>query len=244
MTDRDRDRNHASDRAARAMTRPRVTYRGWMPAAMWSRCAQCSEVIEQGAWQGLTDVPGQGQRWVHESCALELGRTDAPRHDHGGTPATSPSVDQVPVDATVRVLVIGSISWPRNRAVEVRDAIAAVVRGHRRVLLVHGGRVHPDTGRLAGVDAWAELTATRLGLETAHVGQHRDRHDQASTHARHQALVDAGADVVIAFPLTRDPVTGADALDPDTADAVTRAETAGLAVLTHPDSSPPTTAAL
>ena len=46
-------------------------------------------------------------------------------------------------------------------------------------------------------------------------------------------LVDAGADVVLAFPLTRDPVTGAPCEDPVTDDAIARAERAGLAVLTH-----------
>lgn len=58
---------------------------------------------------------------------------------------------------------------------------------------------------------------------------HPDRHDQATTQARHQALVDADADVVLAFPLTTDPTSG----DPVTADATGRAEAAGLAVLTH-----------
>ena len=140
-------------------------------------------------------------------------------------PATGPAV--------VRVLVIGSLSWPRERAVEVRDAIAALARGHRRVLLVHAGRVCPSTGRLAGVDAWTELTATRLGLEVTRLGERPDTHDRAATEARHQVLVDAGADVVLAFPLTRDPVTGAPCEDPVTADAIARAERAGLAVLTH-----------
>lgn len=80
-----------------------------------------------------------------------------------------------------------------------------------------------------GLDAWTELTAARLGLEASHVGEHPDRHDQAAT----QALVDAGADVVLAFPLTSDSATGAPVSDPITADAIGRAEAAGLAVLTH-----------
>lgn len=215
------------------MTRPRRTYSGWLMAIHWSRCAACSEVIAEGQWQGLADVPGEGRRWVHEDCAYRLGAAPRPEHDGRTDPAEPEPAAEQPPATVLRVLVIGSMAWPRERALEVRDAIAAVARGHRRVLLVHGGRVCPATGRLAGVDAWAELTATRLGLEVAHVGAHPDRHDQASTQARHQALVDAGADLVLAFPLIRDPATGTRIEDPVTADAAGRAQRAGLAVLTH-----------
>ena len=224
------------ERGARSMTRPRGSFSGWMVATIWSRCAHCSQVIDAGDWQSLAEIPGQGRRWVHEHCARELDPTGKPRpaHDRGVAPVADPTLSR-PADNgdTVRVLVLGSMSWPRDRAVEVRDAIAGVARGHSRVLLVHAGRVCPDTGRLAGVDAWAELTATRLGLQTVHVGEHPDRHDRASTQARHQGLVDAGADVVLAFPLTADPATGTPISDPVTADAVGRAEAAGLPVLTH-----------
>ena len=58
--------------------------------------------------------------------------------------------------------MIGPVAWPHDRAVEVRDAIEAVARGHRDVVIVHGTR-RDQRGRLRGVDAWAELTARRLG---------------------------------------------------------------------------------
>ena len=75
------------------------------------------------------------------------------------------------------------------------------------MVLIHAARRAGDTGRLLGVDAWTELTAERLGYRIEH---HRDN---------------AGADVVVAFPLDDDPATAA---------AIDAAERAGLAVLTHP----------
>lgn len=109
--------------------------------------------------------------------------------------------------------MIGSAEWPRERAVEVRDAIAAVARGHSQVVLIHAARRHPDTSRLLGVDAWTELTAERLG--------HQVEHQQLAPEETSGA---PGVDVVVAFPLENDP---------DTAAAIARAEAAGLAVLTH-----------
>jgi hypothetical protein len=123
----------------------------------------------------------------HDLVALRARphRNPRPAHDRGVIPTAQPlpaaRENEGTSGQTVRVLVVGSIAWPRNRAVEVRDAIAAVVCGHRRVLLVHAGRICPDTGCLVGVDAWAELTATRLGLQTLHVGEHRDRQDPSHT---------------------------------------------------------------
>ena len=195
-----------------AMTRPWRRYSGWMMALFASVCAHCGEPIAEGQWQGLAVVPGkpgEGTRWVHEACALELGPAgdpQRPEHDRGvpPDPATAPEPEPEPL----RILVLGSSGWPRERAVEVRDAIAALARGHSRVTLVHAARRAADTGQLAGVDAWAELTAERLGY---HVEHYRG---EAATHA----------DVVVAFPLADDPATTA---------AIARAQRAGLAVLTH-----------
>ena len=135
--------------------------------------------VRRGDRRGAVAGPGDGARRGSPMGPRSLRlpprrRHRRPEHDrehHPGARGGPPSLTHpAPPAAVVRVLVIGSLSWPRERAVEVRDAIAALARGHRRVLLVHAGRVCPSTGRLAGVDAWTELTATRLGLEVTRLG--------------------------------------------------------------------------
>lgn len=166
-----------------------------------------------------------GTRWVHEACAQALGPAgdrQRPEHDRGVAPGQflEPAA-QVTVEP-LRILVIGSLDWPRSRAIEVRDAIAAVARGHARVRLIHAGRTCPDTGHLAGVDAWAELTAQRLSYEVEHLGGDPDRHDYDTWST--EAMVAATPAVVIAFPRADDLAA---------LEVISRAESAGLAVLTH-----------
>lgn len=239
--------------AARSMTRPRGVYCGWMVALSWSRCPHCLAVIDRGDWQGLAQVPDHGPRWVHEACALELGplgRAQRPAHDRGvatedatedATGDARPAAGTAAVSgggpAVLRVRVVGAADWPRSRATEVRDAIAAVVRGHRHARIAHAARTHPDTGRLAGVDAWAELTATRLGLQVDHLTCPA-RPDVGGRHpgepaTREPAQAVELVEVVVAFPLTRDPATGRSRRDTATEDAIAAAESAGLVVLTH-----------
>ncbi len=189
---------------------------GWMRCAFWAVCAACERRVEVGQWQALVDVPGVGRRWVHEACALELGVTaDAP-DPTPAHPASTPSV----VAGPVRIVVVGSGDWPRDRAVEVRDAIEAMARGHRDVVIVHGARRDPR-GRLRGVDAWAALTAQRLG----HPAEPHDTRtgDLATTVDELRMLRPT---VVIAFPL--EPNDPAETLAP-------AAELAGVPVLVHPD---------
>lgn len=72
-----------------AMTRPWRHYRGWMVSIFPSVCAHCDHTIAEGQWQGLADLPGEGSRWVHEACALELGPAgdpQRPEHDRGVPP--------------------------------------------------------------------------------------------------------------------------------------------------------------
>lgn len=188
--------------------RPSTT---WMKAAYWSVCRRCNGRIETGQWQALVDVPDQGRWWIHEACALELGApargTDEPADSTSPEPATT---------GPVRIVVIGSAAWPRERAVEVRDAIEAVARGHRDVVIVHGA--HRDrAGRLHGVEAWAELTAQRLGLTA-------EPHD--TTPATIDELLALRPTVVVAFPL--DPCRTEHAR----VDALA-AELAGVPVLVH-----------
>ena len=137
-----------------AMTRPPRQYSGWMVAILPSVCAHCAQPIAEGGWQGLAVVPDEGTRWVHEACALELGPAGDPRrpeHDRG----VPPDPTSVPAAATLRILVIGSPDWPRERAVEVRDGIAAVARGH--------AQVGPDPRRPPGPRHRAADRARRVG---------------------------------------------------------------------------------
>lgn len=192
---------------------------GWMRCAFWAVCAACERRVEVGQWQALVDVPGGGRRWVHEACALELGVTaEVP----DPTPAHPASVAAGPV----RIVVVGSGDWPRDRAVEVRDAIEAVARGHRDVVIVHGTR-RDDRGRLRGVDAWAALTAQRL----AHPAEPHDTRtgDLATTTVDELRML--RPTVVIALPLDqRDP----------TETLAAAAELGGVPVLVHRGVGEPT----
>lgn len=184
---------------------------GWMRCAFWAVCAACERRVEVGQWQALVDVPGVGRRWVHEACALELGVTAEVPDPTPAHPASAPS-------GPVRIVVVGSGDWPRDRAVEVRDAIEAVARGHRDVVIVHGTR-RDDRGRLRGVDAWAALTAQRL----AHPAEpHDSRPGDAATTV--DELHTLRPTVVIAFPLKPS--------DP-TETLAAAAELAGVPVLLH-----------
>lgn len=185
----------------------------WMRSAHWSVCRRCGERIDTGEWQALMEVPGQGRWWVHETCALELG-APARAPDDDPTAAAAGPAPTMPV----RIVVIGSGSWPHDRAVEVRDSIEAVARGHRDVVIVHSSR-RDQRGRLRGVDAWAALTATRLGYRS-------EPHD----HEPHSAaeLRALRPDVVVAFPLQ--PAPGD---DQDLSALIAAAENAGIPVLVH-----------
>lgn len=200
---------------------------GWMRSLWWSLCRSCGERIEVGQWQGLVEVPGHGRRWVHEPCAVALGATPRESDD----PAAAPHA--AAVSAAVRIVVIGSADWPHDRAVEVRDAIEAVARGHREVVIVHGTR-RDRRGRLCGVDAWAELTARRLRYTA------EPHHSAADTVDQLHALLPT---VVVAFPLettaqleTAGPL-GAGPVDIEVLAAV--AEHAGVPVLVHRTAPPP-----
>ena len=204
---------------------PRERDAGWMRCAHWSVCRRCAKRIETGQWQALVEVPDAGRRWVHEKCALELGATARPLD--ASAPTTGHATPALP--RPVRIVVIGSAAWPRERAVEVRDGIEAVARGHREVVIVHGTRRDPR-GRLSGVDAWAQLTATRLGHPA-------EPHDSPATTV--DELHALRPTVVVAFPLKQPgptaPADMASAAGPeDPVEALAAAaELAGIPVLMH-----------
>lgn len=198
---------------------------GWMRCAHWSVCRRCAEKIETGQWQALVEVPDAGRRWVHETCALELGATARPLD--ASAPTTIHATPALP--RLVRIVVIGSAGWPRERAVEVRDGIEAVARGHREVVIVHSAR-RDERGSLCGVDAWAQLTATRLGYAA-------EPHDSPSTTV--DELHALRPTVVVAFPLKQPgppgpaAMVGAAGPDDPVETLAAAAELAGVPVLMH-----------
>ena len=211
---------------------PRRTYTGWSRAHHWALCEKCGERIEVEEWIGLAHVPDIGRRWVHEECAIALGPAGTPTHPERdlsdtGTYSVEPGQPVVLAPPPpVRIGVLGSGQWPKDRAVEVRDAIEALARGHREVIIVRTARTD-HRGRLCGVDAWSELTATRLGYTDE---PHPDVTDVLAAHL----------DLAVAFPLH--PDTGHDtdrggsgraAMGCDTRRAVAAAEAAGIPVFTH-----------
>lgn len=189
----------------------------WMKCCHWAICRHCEVRIETGQWQALVDVPDRGRWWIHQACALELGATARDPDD----PADSPSPPPAP-SSPVRIVVIGSAAWPRDRAVEIRDGIEAVARGHREVVIVHGTR-RDHRGRSCGVDAWAELTAQRLGYTP-------------EPHASPAVTVDElhalRPTVVVAFPLDT-PAPDSSGVDVGIEALAGAAELAGMPVLVH-----------
>lgn len=85
--------------------------------------------------------------------------------------------------------------------------------------------LHPDVvtivhGDAPGADSLARMVGTGLGFEVEHHPADWKRHGKAAGPIRNQQMLDAGADLVIAFPGGR-----------GTADMVKRAKGAGVPVL-------------
>jgi hypothetical protein len=133
--------------------------------------------------------PGQWHPTV--GGALEVWRI-------GGGRVVAPVLAPEP---PVRILVTGSRDWPRARATEVRDAIVAVATGHSEVVVVHGACEDRETGKLRGADAWADLTAIRMGYGLERWPADWPGHGLAAGPIRNKAMVAAGAHYAIAFPL-------------------------------------------
>ncbi|MGY0065142.1 SLOG family protein (plasmid) [Streptomyces sp. LZ34] len=136
---------------------------------------------------------------------------------------------------TARILVTGSRSWPSPQL--LADALMdawhdATQQGHDRIIVVHGGA--------DGADALAALWAEGHGLEHEQhdadwaapcsadcLPGHRrkrargDDYCPTAGHRRNQHMVDAGADLCLAFHYNSS--TG-------TADAIRRAAAAGIPV--------------
>lgn len=116
-----------------------------------------------------------------------------------------------------RVLVTGSRHWSNRGLVEAALEAIGEANGHQNLVVVHG---HCPTG----ADHWADLWAQA----NAHRGVTLERHPadwqqlgKAAGPVRNEEMVQAGADIVLAF------------LTPDsrgTKDCVRRAERQGLQV--------------
>lgn len=116
----------------------------------------------------------------------------------------------------MRILVTGSRNWP----IALRGAITSA--------LWHYAHTPPPplvvTGHSGNVDLWAEEMAPLLGMTVESHPADWSAHGRAAGPIRNQAMVDAGADICLAFIL--DDSRGA-------TDCAERAEAAGIDVVYH-----------
>lgn len=121
-----------------------------------------------------------------------------------------------------RLIVTGSRDW--TDAATVRKALATALiildgdRRHRQVTLVHGGCNLRRAARAGnppapvhtpprGADAIADEFWRGLGLPVEVWWADWSTHGRAAGPRRNQAMVDAGADMAVAFSLDRSPGT-------------------------------------
>lgn len=121
----------------------------------------------------------------------------------------------------MRILITGSRFW--GDAQTIRDAIAlAIADTDGPVTIVHGGA--------RGADQLAAALATTFGphVTTEKWAADWDRHRKRAGVVRNQEMVDAGADVLLAFPLhlSAGPSIG-------TRDCIRRAKAAGIPTIIH-----------
>jgi ABC-type sugar transport system substrate-binding protein len=100
-----------------------------------------------------------------------------------------------------RVLVTGSRKW-KNRAVIAAALLKAVNDYEWPIIIVHGGQTSWDwkTGEQYGADFLADEIAREVGLEVEQHLPDWNRYGKAAGPLRNQEMVDAGADVCLAFP--------------------------------------------
>ena len=93
----------------------------------------------------------------------------------------------------MRVLVTGSRDWTDEEAIEV--ALAPLGTGGEPVTIVHGACP-------TGADAIAHKIALRYGYEVEPHPADWTTHGRAAGPIRNQEMVDLGADLCLAFPLS------------------------------------------
>lgn len=116
---------------------------------------------------------------------------------------------------TYRILITGSRTWTNEHA--IRDALATLIAQHgpENVTIIHGACPHGAdqlTDHIA--QTWTGLTIERHPADWA-------THGKAAGPLRNQQMVDAGADICLAF--VRDGSRG-------TRDCTRRAHAAGILV--------------
>jgi hypothetical protein len=130
------------------------------------------------------------------------------------------------VTDTFRLLITGSRQWPDENAVweSIAMAIAENLPNGGTVTIVHGGC---PTGADYFAHTWFSLPICDPGYQVVEEVHPADweRYGKAAGPIRNQAMVDRGADLVLAAPLP-----GARSLSKGTWDCVDRARVAGLRV--------------
>lgn len=97
------------------------------------------------------------------------------------------------MDTTYRILVTGSrYATPEAHRAAIEWALSAA-KGYPAVTLIHGGA--------PGVDTIAAQIATEWGWALREYRANWDRFGKAAGPLRNKEMVDAGADVVTAFPI-------------------------------------------
>lgn len=104
---------------------------------------------------------------------------------------------------TVRILITGSRDWTDWHTIEVALRSAYLkysgLNLNKDIVVVHGGA--------PGADQLAAMLATRMGMQTEHHPADWHRHGKAAGPIRNREMVDAGADVCLAFPIGASPGT-------------------------------------
>jgi hypothetical protein len=94
----------------------------------------------------------------------------------------------------MRVIVTGSRRWPDPRA--VHDALTLLYRDHGPFTLVHGAC---STGADAQAQHWYEVTGQQLGCAEDPWPAEWTKHGNRAGPKRNERMVEAGADLVLAF---------------------------------------------
>lgn len=96
----------------------------------------------------------------------------------------------------MRILLTGSRAWPDRRAVE--SVLSELLHLHGPFTLVHGAC---STGADFFAHEWYEATGHEFGCGELKYKADWDKYGKAAGPIRNAAMVAAGADLVIAFPL-------------------------------------------
>lgn len=131
-------------------------------------------------------------------------------------------VDQVRDPTTHRVLITGSRDWdtPDRVWVALELQFGRAYVENKTLVVIHGGARGADSQAAAWADRPEYRNKVAVGVYTADW----DTHGKAAGPIRNQEMVDAGADICLAFPKGKSP---------GTRDCILRARQAGIPVIVH-----------